>query len=265
MSHRTEVLSLTMCVALSLSLACGDDSGAVQAKPDAGPGMVNDQRPPFVTPDAGTAVGSGAEGAQCASTSDCGKDLTCVTVSQTLSVCARGCASDADCGAERCTAYTNDPADQFCVNSVREAFGRCGPADTSVCANGRTCLTYPSGDGVCVEVCVVGSDADAGVANADDAGALPDGFLECASTDTCIEGQIMQPTGVEGICGGRAKRGAECGLELGLFCDTGDICAPPDLNDLTVQTRCYQDCSERGATCDKGTCTDFRGVVAYCL
>jgi hypothetical protein len=208
--------------------------------------------------------GTGEEGTQCATAADCAKALACVAYDPMTSICARGCANDRDCGAERCISYSGLPEDGHCVNTVREPFGLCGPIDTSICGTG-SCLTFASGIGFCVDICAVGSDADGGVADSSDAGALPAGLVECAAGQVCAEGIVEQRTGIEGICATRAKRGEKCGLELGLLCETGDVCAPADLTDETVPWRCYQDCTERGTSCDKGKCTDFRGQVAYCL
>ena len=268
MSHRTGVLSWALCAALTSSFACGDDNSGSADAGDSGPGVVDSgtdkPRPPFMRPDAGMVFGMGAEGSQCTTVGDCAKALACVAYDPTVSICARGCANDADCGTERCLSYSGLAEDKHCVNTVREPFGLCGPVDTSICATG-SCLTFSSGIGFCVDICALGSDADGGVAESVDAGPLPGGLVECAAGQICAEGIVEQRTGIEGICATRVKRGALCGLELGLLCETDDTCAPADVNDETVPWRCYQDCTTRGTTCDKGKCTDFRGQVAYCL
>lgn len=259
MSRPTRLLRLVLCVALTLSFACGDDAKGTTPTPDAGSPMVDSgpQRPPRT--DAGPIVGTGVEGGACVTAADCSEDLACVAYSQTLSVCARGCTNDSTCGTERCLTYTGELEDAHCTNTVREPFGLCGPTDTSVCA-ARTCLTFATGIGVCVDICAVGEDADGGVPDP-----LPDGIVECAPGQYCADGIVQQATGIEGVCVTRAARGEDCGLEQGMLCGEADVCAPSDATNLTSPTRCYQDCTERGTVCETGQCTDFRGQIAYCL
>jgi hypothetical protein len=89
--------------------------------------------------------------------------------------------------------------------------------------------------------------------------------VTCAPQETCIDGVLSSADANEGVCGIVAKRGEACGIEQGIYCETGDICAPKAPNDLSSDMLCFQDCSAAGTRCDKGKCIDVQGFFAYCM
>ncbi len=226
--------------------------------------------------------GTATEGSQCVKTADCGKGLSCVSDfngSIMVGICARACASDTDCGTERCFSETGNAADAHCVNVVRKEFGTCGLASTSVCGQPLLCLYYSrtSAEGLCVNLCMLPpAPVDAGT---DDAGAEDGGTVAkkdagaanqdagtanlCSTSQTCLSGIVDSPNHDKGLCGTTAARGKACGLEMGIFCDTGDICEYDAPGSSTAARHCYQDCTTTNK-CDKGTCTPD-GSLGYCL
>jgi hypothetical protein len=243
------------------AVGCGDDDsdddngaadGGVRPRIDAGP--VGD--------------GPGDEGWPCTSTDPCNGDLRCATTPFTLGgevvgVCAVACDDETDCGdGNQCISYTGDAADAHCVNVVEDEYEVCGVADTSVCSDELTCLYFPDLPvGVCVSICNTegGGEQDAGTDE-------PNTVAMCSGDQTCIEGILAMPEPGEGVCGTLVQRGELCGLDFGLYCPEGDVCAPEDPEDESSDARCYQDCStETGAECDEGACTLVPGLFAYCL
>jgi hypothetical protein len=204
-------------------------------------------------------AGERAEGEPCQSVADCEADLACVE-STRFRYCARPCASDNDCDRDICFSYTGAAADAHCVNLEREEYGDCGEAYTALCANDRTCLTFPDLPiGICVDICGLGADADAGTSDAD-AGA---GLAMCSSTQVCAEGVLADP--MRGVCGTIVGRDEECGIDVGLFCQETDVCSRQGADDFDEVPVCRQDCSDRQVCEGDTTCTDFRGQFAVCL
>jgi len=211
----------------------------------------------------------------------CQAKLKCVESLFTVGVCGRPCKTDTDCGHddEVCYSYSNQAKDGHCVNLVKDEYARCGVGDTSRC-DGRSCLYLPNAPvGVCIDTCALDGTAppsDAGVADEDggtapdtqssaDAGSLPKGAVACPGSETCIDDILSDPMTNEGVCGTVAKRGDPCGILQGIYCETGDICAPQDPSDLTSKLRCFQDCRSLDGTCDKGKCVIVQNLFAYCM
>jgi hypothetical protein len=215
--------------------------------------------------------GPGEEGAPCDAMHKCNGKLNCVaSIFQNLGVCARGCTKSTDCteAGEVCFSYSGAAADGHCVNKVTEEYGTCGVAETSVCDH-RSCLYLPDLPiGVCVDTCALSSSASGDDAGA--AGAVPDGAVMCAAKESCIDGVLSGPLPNEGICGVVVKRGDSCGIEKGIYCPSGDICAPKDPKDLNSDPQCFQDCSDNnGAPCTSGKCVIVQDqgtdLFAYCM
>jgi hypothetical protein len=212
--------------------------------------------------------GPGDEGWPCSRTDPCNDDLRCATTPFTVSgtpvgVCAAACEVDADCDGGQCISYTGAAADAHCVNVVDEEYEVCGVADTSVCSETLTCLYFPDLPvGVCVSLC-----ATDGAAGGDDAGVDEPGLVsECSGDQSCIEGILADPTAGEGVCGMLVERGDLCGLDIGLYCPEGDVCAPEDPEDENSAGRCFQDCSTgTGSDCEEGTCVLIPNLFAYCI
>ncbi|MFI5306870.1 MAG: hypothetical protein ACHQ53_05950 [Polyangiales bacterium] len=210
----------------------------------------------------------------------CQGKLKCVASLFTVGVCGRGCKTDTDCGHddEICYSYSNQAKDGHCVNLVKDEYAQCGVGNTSRC-DGRSCLYLPNEPiGVCIDTCALDGTtppSDAGVADEDagtvtsvaDAGAsLPVGAVACAATETCVDNILSQPMDNEGVCGTVAKRGDACGILQGIYCPSGDVCAPENPADPSSKLRCFQDCSTLDITCDKGTkCVLVQDVFAYCM
>ena len=172
-----------------------------------------------------------------------------------VGVCAAACEVDGDCDGGQCISYTGAAADAHCVNVVEEEYEVCGVADTSVCSEELTCLDFPDLPvGVCVSLCAIDG------AGGDDAGVDgPPLVSECSGGQSCIEGILADPTAGEGVCGMLVERGALCGLDIGLYCPEGDVCAPEDPDDENSAGRCFQDCSTgTGSECEEGTCVRSR-------
>ena len=253
---------------LSCLYACGDDDSGKGPGSDAG--LLRDAG----GVDAGDAgAGMGTEGFPCRAAGDCNSGLACVLnifVDQSgrdIGVCARSCENDPDCNTDEvCFGYTNASADRHCVNVVNDEYGLCGVGDTSICRSDRSCLYFPdSAVGVCIDTCAVngGDESDGGT---EDAGtsAIPQGAVMCQSGETCIDGVLASPMDNEGVCGTLVRRGGECGLEMGKYCDEGDICAPEDPSDLSSTPRCFEDCTSSG-TCESGDCVIVQQQFGYCM
>ncbi len=213
----------------------------------------------------------------------CRGKLKCVESVFTLGVCGRSCKTNTDCGNadEVCYSYSGQAKDGHCVNLIKDEYGRCGVGDTSICDQ-RSCLYLPNQPvGVCIDTCALdgspvaagdggvdaSADEDAGqdpTAGASGLGA-PAGAVECPSSESCVDNVLADAMLNEGVCGTVVGRGDECGIEQGIYCPSGDICAPEDPNDLSSKLRCFQDCSSTGSKCDKGKCVTVQGVFAYCL
>jgi hypothetical protein len=271
---------------LCSAVACGDDDDSGKKGNDAGllrdggtkGGAGNDGS-------GGTSIGpqeQGDEGWPCMfKDGDCNKGFTCVEnifadqTGKPIGVCARHCQPDmmpSDCeDGEECFSYTNKDADAHCVSLVTDEYGVCGVGDTSVCDKKRSCLYFPNSPfGVCVDICSVsggagdaGADEDGGAVAQQPAGSPT---TMCTATgETCVDGVLSEPQSGEGVCGFLVDRGAECGLDVGKYCNSGDICAPEDPNDLMNSTpRCFENCSDTG-TCKKGNCIVVQGSFAYCM
>jgi hypothetical protein len=194
----------------------------------------------------------------------CPDGMRCVSSGDDFAfgVCGRPCATNTDCGAERCLSLSGAMEDLHCVNFVREEFGACGSLDTAACAEPRICLGTSSllPTGVCVNFCAVeGMDTDAG--------GLP--IQECTASQSCID---LDPTDATspGFCATEAARGDTCEPDFsdGRLCKIEDICAPIDPNvrapAMPTDFRCREDCSQSN-TCVTGTCTDVQGEFAYCI
>jgi hypothetical protein len=233
----------------------------------------------------------------------CLPKLKCVASIFTVGVCARGCKTDTDCGKgdEVCYSYSKQAKDGHCVNKVKDAYGLCGVADTSICDN-RSCLYLPNQPiGVCIDTCaldgspVAGSDAgtDAGIDGGTDAGidggagddagldtsgssgssgtktpsgsTAPEGAVACGMAQSCVDNVLSAPMTNEGVCGTVVARGEPCGIAHGIYCQEGDICAPEKPTDLRSKLRCFQDCSAASSKCDKGKCLVVQGLFAYCM
>ncbi len=266
------LLSLTFSLPL---LGCGDDSddtgdgGSMDAGDGDGDNDPDTARPRFEN-DAGGNTGmdmpeGGEEGAPCESAIECGEGLACVTNIFTIGVCARPCTSNGDCDAaefERCVSYTQFEADAHCVNEVEDTYEICGVADTSICAGNRECLYFPDLPlGVCVDLCPLAGDGDGGTDDSD-GGALPDGIVECGSSDECLD--ILADAAGVGVCGTVVERGAECGLDVGLYCEEGDFCRRTDPEDLDEAPLCRQNCSD-SLECDEGECTRLDLDTRVCI
>jgi hypothetical protein len=195
---------------------------------------------------------------------------------QAIGVCARECkqGSTADCrSGEMCFSYTGNDADAHCVNLVADEYGVCGVGDTSVCDKKRSCLYFPNSPfGVCVDICsVAGGEADAGAD--DDGGVSQQGTggsggssdaVTCRSGETCVDGVLSDPMSSEGVCGVVVERGGECGIDVGKYCNPGDICAPEDPDDLMSTPRCFENCGDTGM-CKQGQCIVVQQSFAYCM
>lgn len=209
-------------------------------------------------------AGPGEEGSDCDSTHKCVGKLSCVaSIFQNLGVCGRGCAMTSECDKtadEVCFSYSGSSKDGHCVNRVKQEYAICGVADTSVC-DLRSCLYLPNSPlGVCVDTCALNSSGASG-----DDGGVPEGAVMCTAKETCIDGVLSGPLPNEGVCGVVAKRGQPCGIEQGIYCDVGDICAPKDPANLASDLACFQDCGTPGATCDTGKCMVVQNLFAYCM
>jgi len=234
------------------------DSGASGSRSDGGGSRV----------DAGPGDGPGDEGWPCSRTEPCNGDLRCATTPFTVGgtpvgVCAVACEVDGDCDGDQCISYTGAAADAHCVNVVDEEYEVCGVADTSVCSPELTCLYFPDLPvGVCVALCAID-----GMASGEDAGVDgPALVAECSGEQTCIDGILAMPAPNEAVCGTLVERGDLCGLDIGLYCPEGDVCAPEDPDDEDSAGRCFQDCSTgTGTECEEGTCVLVPGQFAYCI
>lgn len=236
--------------------ACGDD--------DADDGRGGDQRD-AATRDAGPGFGrEGDEGWLCLDADECNAELVCAASPITASgvpigVCGRPCDPDEDCADGVCFSYTGRAEDAHCTEVIEEEFALCGVADNSICADETICLYLPGAPvGVCVRLCATGSASP----GEEDAGVSEPALGECSAGQTCVEGVV---TSGEGVCGTEVERGAECGIELGLFCESGHICAPEDPRDSASTFRCFQDCSEPDTVCDEGSCVLVQRLYAYCI
>jgi len=210
-----------------------------------------------------TGTGSGVEGDLCQRASDCSGELICVDSGFNVGVCARGCASDDDCGTEVCLSRTNFESDLHCENIERAEFSLCGAAATAICANSYTCLISPDVPvlGVCVNICLVDDDSDGGTAPVHGADA---GFATCDGDQTCVNIDFQnEPDGNVGICAKEVEIGDPCGIEMGSLCKDADVCAPMDPLADDTEYFCREDCFDDGK-CSEGTCTDVRGEFAYC-
>lgn len=280
-------------VLLCSAMACGDDDDSGKKNSDAGTpkggsgGKSAGSSGLSGGTDGGTTIGPaepGDEGWPCQFTSgECKTGFTCVENifadqnGKALGVCARHCQmqmTPSDCeDGEECFSYTGNDTDAHCVNLVTDEYGVCGVGDTSVCDKKRSCLYFPNSPfGVCVDICAV-SGGTAGDAGADEDGGtvLPQQDAGSPTTmctgagETCVDGVLSDPQSGEGVCGFVVDRGAECGLDVGKYCNPGDICAPEDPNDLMNSTpRCFENCSDTG-TCKKGNCIVVQGQFAYCM
>lgn len=212
---------------------------------------------------------------QCKSGFACVENIFADQNQKAIGVCARHCQMDmmpSDCeDGEMCFSYTGNDADAHCVNLVADEYGVCGVGDTSVCDKKRSCLYFPNSPfGVCVDICAVSASAgDAGAE--DDAGVVVQqgsggsNTVMCSGSETCVDGVLADATSGEGVCGTVVDQGAECGIDVGKFCKTGDICAPEDPNDLMSSTpRCFENCGDTGM-CKKGNCIVVQGAFAYCM
>jgi hypothetical protein len=228
----------------------GAGSGGRRPLPEVDSGLGGDPDPE---------PGEGVEGSGCFSTADCMEDLACVDNIFNTGVCARPCESAEDCGTERCISYTGQAAAAHCVNVIRTEYEICGVGDTSICSTdlGLSCLYLPDLPiGICTRLCTAAGGED-------DAGVPVD---QCSADQSCIPDIVESTDGLDdGVCGDFVERGVECGILNGQFCQDGDVCALEDPLDEESDLRCFQDCSEIGAECDEGTCTDYRGEFAYCV
>jgi hypothetical protein len=268
--------SLGVLAVLALgSAGCGDDDGAgSDAGPDASGGGVGGTAGSGGGGVGGTGLprddgggvpaGTGEEGDLCRRASDCGGELICVDSGFEVGVCARGCASDGDCGTDVCLSRTNFEADLHCENVERAEFSLCGAAATAICAESFTCLISPDVPvlGVCVRICLVEDDSDGGAASAGDAGAA---FASCRGEQSCIDISFQsEPDGNVGICAEEVDIGDECGIEMGALCQEVDVCAPEDPIADETDYFCREDCFDDGE-CSEGNCVDVRGEYAYCM
>lgn len=282
LSNVARNVSLVIAVSLPWVAACGG-SGASPSSKDSGKGAdggVRNATGSGSGADGGQRgdsgiigpSGPGAEGAACNATIKCTGKLSCVasifadSQGKAVGVCGRGCTTATDCKTDEvCFSYSGASKDGHCVNVVKDEYGICGVADTSVCDQTRTCLYLNEPIGVCVDTCALdgaGAGDDAGT------GALPDGAVMCAGKETCVDGVISTPQKNEGVCGIVAKRGETCGIEHGIYCPTTDICAPKDPKNPSSGLVCFQDCSAANAKCDKGKCVTVQNgsdSFAYCM
>lgn len=268
MPRLSEVLAVVVLFG-AVAAGCGDDdsngdgdsgSGGSDASTSGTGGGGSLPRP-----DSGMGGDQGDEGWPCTPSEPCNGDLRCAATpfeinGTAVGVCAVACENNTDCeDGGQCITYSGDETDAHCVNVIEEEYELCGVADTSICSEDLTCLYFPDYPiGVCVSLCTTGAAGD------EDAGAAPPAGM-CSGAQTCIEGILADPAANEGVCGTLVERGEECGLEIGMYCGQGDVCAPENPNDDTSTQRCFQDCSEPDAECDEGTCTVVQGLFAYCM
>jgi hypothetical protein len=280
MLHRSIGFGLAL-TCLACGLACGDDDDSPDggAAGKAGGSSAGTSGSSGPSPgrggrggDSGTVGGSSAdagpidtemEGFPCrfGNATDCPGGLRCVSAGDEFAfgVCGRPCATNDDCGAERCLSLSGAMDDLHCVNFVREEFGPCGSIETAACADPRVCLGTSSElpVGVCVNFCAVeGADTDAG--------GLP--LQTCMAAQTCVDLDTTDPTS-PGFCATEVGRGETCEADFsdGRLCELADICAPKDPNaDPVTDFRCREDCTMSN-TCVSGTCTDVQGEFAYCV
>jgi hypothetical protein len=237
--------------------SASDRDGAPPINGDAGPRIV----------DAGPRIGPqspGDEGWPCESVSQCNDGFACVenvfddVMGNPIGVCARACKTNPDCNDdEKCFSYTGRDQDAHCVNVIADEYALCGVGDTSVCDK-RSCLYFPNSPfGVCVDICALdGEDADGGAPAAD--------VVSCSGAETCVGGVLTPPTTAEGVCGTVVGRGIKCGIDVGKYCNPGDICAPEDPNDSASTPRCFENCSDTGS-CQAGQCVVVQQQFAACM
>lgn len=263
------VASLTAL--LGVAFGCGDDSGVAPAQ-DAGDDSrdsgSNDPTPFQPRPrDSGTTPagpGDVVQDDRCFDASECVEGLACVgtglidSQNRPLMLCEQPCETHSDCGDGRCLTRTGAIEDQHCINAEADEFAPCGIAFSSLCGRDRTCLLLNDLVGVCVDLCPLGGDGDAGV----DPASGPE-LVECKPEQTCLD--LLVDGAGRGVCMTVGARGDACGPDIGVECDTEtDVCAPVDPADTSGEWQCFQDCTERSVTCDTGTCRDYQGFFAYC-
>ena len=263
MRNRQNQVSVLAAFALLAAVACGDDDSNASDGGMAGQGGAG-------APGGGSGGGSGqgdeegSEGWPCTSAKPCLEGLICAGSPITIDgipigVCGMACQGDMQCSGGSCITYTGAAADAHCANIVDEEFGLCGVADTSLCSDDKTCLYLPGAPvGVCVTLCGL----DGAPAGDEDAGVGEPVLGGCAAEQACIPDIV---TSGEGVCGTIVERGEECGVDIGMFCSAGDICAFEDPTDENSTLRCFQDCSTTETPCEEGTCVIVQGMFAYCI
>jgi hypothetical protein len=202
--------------------------------------------------------GSVAEGKSCRTGTDCASGLNCViNVIEDVGFrhCARGCSKERPCMTdEMCVTATGSADDLYCRNQVTEAFKPCGPSDTSICAAPLGCIFSDVQQGVPVGTCFNLCQLPASKVTISDPTVLKTcpGALECVSAlgDADV-----------GVCSTTAPRGELCSLEQGKLCGQLDICVT---DDVSGESRCYQDCSEDGMCSDGKPCTPIEPPVSIC-
>lgn len=266
---------------LLLAIACGDDDGGggkdagASGKGGGGGAVAGSSAAGKSGSSGGSAGASGqtgsgklTEGDQCKSTAECAAGLTCLTATvqgTPVLICARLCQDDSGCGKsdaggageELCLSpYTGLAKDAHCINFEPEAFSYCGVGYTAACDGDRQCLYFPNQTiGICVDLCTVDPTQDAG----------SDVPRTCPTASRSCVPDVVADEAV-GVCGKQAGRDAECGIELGIFCETSgtDICVPDDLNADEGPQHCREDCTEAGTCKGGGACTAVSNQFAYC-
>jgi hypothetical protein len=201
--------------------------------------------------------GTATEGKTCGTDVDCASGLSCVisvVASKEFRHCARSCSKDKPCmSGEMCLTATGSADDLFCRNAVSEPFKTCGPADTSFCAEPLDCIFSDVQNGVPVGTCFNYCLLPEHTVSISDPAVL----RQCPSGLTCIA--LGDPD--VGLCSMTAARGEVCGLEIGKLCALQDVCV---IDDVSNDSRCYQDCSKDGMCSDGKPCTKIEPPVSIC-
>jgi hypothetical protein len=247
-------LALTGC---STSTDKGPSTAGAGGTAGGGAGSGTDKAGSSAAGSSGSGSGTATEGKTCRTDVDCVSGLSCVTsvVANTgFHHCARSCSKDKPCmTGEMCLTATGSPDDLFCRNAVSEPFKACGPADTSFCADPLDCIFSDVQLGVpigtCFNYCL-----------------LPEHTMTISDPTvltTCPSGLTCVPLGDPdvGLCSMTAARGDLCGLEIAKLCALTDICV---IDDVSGDSRCYQDCSKDGMCSDGKPCTKIQAPISIC-
>lgn len=222
-------------------------------------------------------AGVGEENAPCmpGAMGACNAMLSCATLPEPFSgVCGRSCATDMECTMENevCSAYSMADTQGICINLV-PAWDIYAFPETSACEANLTPVSISQTDqpyGLCLGLCLLEGQTDPPMGFPVDQLVTCDNGQECIDIGLTTDGGMMET--VLGACGVGVDRGGDCDLNMGKVCsDLDDTCAPTDPNRLDGDTKCFQDCSMAGTTCDTGMCTEVKDPMsnnvlgAYCL